>query len=125
MISQCLEKEVEELKQEGFKVEMVEAEGWINLTFYDYPLPLHFNRSSTNLLLRLPIAYPNAKPDMFWVEETVALKDGKIPNRADVIETALEKRWRRFSWHPQKWNPGIDNLHTFLAFIENRLAKKE
>jgi hypothetical protein len=60
---------------------------------------------------------------MFWTDEDLTLPDGKAPQNADVIETYFGKRWRRFSWHPQKWNPGADDVRTYLEFVNNRLAK--
>jgi hypothetical protein len=62
---------------------------------------------------------------MFWTDQDLTLEGGGIPRNADSIETALEKPWRRFSWHPQNWNPGTDNLRTFLEFVNARLAKAE
>lgn len=62
---------------------------------------------------------------MFWTDVGLGLKDGQTPRSADHIEEALGKQWRRFSWHPQNWNPGVDNLRTYLEFVNNRLSKME
>src|SRR3990172_8915698 len=115
--------EVEELKKESFIVELKEAEGWINVIFNNYPLPHGFNKKSTNLLLRLPMSYPNGRPDMFWTDRDLTLANGNIPKNADHFEKAIGIEWRRFSWHLQNWNPGNDNLKTYLEFVNNRLSK--
>lgn len=125
MLPEQLVQEVEELRKEGYSVELIEAEGWANIVFDDYRLPAGFNKTSTVLLLKAPLSYPNGRPDMFWTDENLTLRSGAIPQSAEHIETALGKRWRRFSWHPQSWNPGTDNLRTYLEFINNRLAKKK
>lgn len=124
MLPQQLVEEVEGLKQEGYSIELVEANGYANAIFHDYPVASGYNKESIELLLlKLPMSYPNGRPDMFWTDEDLVLEDGRVPNRADVIEEILGKRWRRFSWHPQNWNPGSDNFRTYLEFVNNRLAK--
>jgi hypothetical protein len=123
MIPPQLVEEVEELRREGYSVDLVEAEGWANAVFHNYPVPPGYSKASTELLLKFPISYPNGRPDMFWTDEDLTLTGGQIPRSADSIETSLGKRWRRFSWHPQNWNPGVDSLRTYLEFVNNRLAK--
>ncbi len=125
MLPSQLVAEVEELRQESYAVDLIEAEGWANIVFHSYPVPPGFSKRSTELLLKFPISYPNGRPDMFWTDQDLTLEGGRIPRNADSIETALEKPWRRFSWHPQNWNPGTDNLRTFLEFVNVRLAKAE
>jgi hypothetical protein len=123
MVPAQLTEEVEALKKEGHSVELIEAEGWANMVFHNYPVPHGYNHETTELLLRFPLSYPNGRPDMFWTDEDLKLKDGRIPRSADSIETPLGKRWRRFSWHPQNWNPGADNLRTYMEFVDSGLAK--
>jgi hypothetical protein len=60
---------------------------------------------------------------MFWVESDVTLATGAIPKNGDSVEQALGRHWRRFSWHLQNWNPGRDDLKTYLEFVNSRLAK--
>jgi len=74
------------------------------------------------LLLRLPPAYRQGKPDMFWTEESLRFSDGRVPQSADQVETYLGVRWRRFSWHLASWNPSTDNLLTYLECVDHRLA---
>ena len=93
------------------------------VTISDYPLPPGYSCATTTLLLKLPVSFPNGKPDMFWTEEGLLLANGQIPTNADNIEEALGKKWRRFSWHPQNWQPGVDSLFTFLEFVNLGLQK--
>jgi hypothetical protein len=123
MLPPDLVREVEALRTEGASIDLSEAEGWANVVLHDHPLPEGFNKRSTELLTKFPLSYPNGQPDMFWTDPDLTLKGGQVPQSADRIETALGKQWRRFSWHPQKWNPGVDDLRTYLEFVENRLAK--
>jgi hypothetical protein len=125
MIPEQLAQEAEVLRAEGQSVDLIEAEGLVNLVLHSYPLPPGYNKATTELLVKIPASYPNGRPDMFWVDEDLLLKDGRCPRSADLIETILGKKWRRFSWHPQGWNPGTDNLRTYLEFVNARLAKLE
>ena len=123
MIPEFLNEEIAQLRAVDYSVDVTEAEGWFNVVFSNYPLPSGFNKAVTQLLIKLPLSYRNGKPDMFWVDEDLTLKEGGVPKSADSIEQALEKKWRRFSWHPQNWNPATDNLTTYLEFVNNRLSK--
>jgi hypothetical protein len=123
MIPEQLQQEVDFLKKNGMCVDIASVNGMIQIVFPNYPLPKGYNRSTTTILLCLPLSYPNGKPDMFWTDSNLKLSNGTIPERADTIETYLNSSWRRFSWHPKSWNPNKDNLNTFLEFVNCRLSK--
>lgn len=123
MATDFLINEVEELISSGYKVQIIESDGMINLVFENFKIPNLYKKTVTTLLLRLPIAYPNGNPDMFWTDVDILCLDGQIPTKADQIETYLDKQWRRFSWHPQGWNPGFCNLRMYLEFVITGLQK--
>jgi hypothetical protein len=123
MLPAQLVQEAEDLRGTAQAVDLIEAEGWGNVVLHAYRLSPGFSRSETDLLLRIPLSYPNGRPDMFWTDADLTLASGGIPRSADHIEPALGKSWRRFSWHPRNWNPGVDTLRTYLEFVNARLAK--
>lgn len=123
MATETLLREVEELRGLGYTVDINETDGVINLIIGDYPLPPTYNKRQTTLLLRLPISYPNGNPDMCWTDPDVMCLNGQIPTKADQVETYLGRQWRRFSWHPQGWNPGTGNLIMYLEFVNNGFYK--
>lgn len=123
MANDILKNEVDELISSGYKVHNIESDGMINLVFDNFKLPNLYTKKETTLLLRLTPSYPNGNPDMFWTDVDIMCIDGQIPTKADQIETYLEKQWRRFSWHPQGWNPGIGNLRMYLEFVLSGLQK--
>ena len=125
MIPTQIVDEVSTLKDEGNSVEVIEAEGWVNVIFSNYAVPPKFSKTSITLLVKLPLSYPNGRPEMFWTDVDLLFKDGRTPRSAEQIETVVGRQWRRFSWYPTSWNPGADNLRTYLEFINNRLAKSE
>src|SRR6185436_15376036 len=124
MIPEQLAREVEALRHEGLNIELREAEGWANILIHQHPVPKGYSKNVIELLVKAPLSYPNGKPDMFWTDKDLVLKNGQVPKSAESIERALEKEWRRFSWHPQNWNPAYDNLKTYIEFVNTRLAKE-
>lgn len=126
MLPVQLVDEVKALCEGGLTATLTESDGMANVVIVGYQVQSrYYNKASIELLLRLPLSYPNGKPDMFWTDEDFLLKNVNVPKSAEVTETWLGKRRRRFSWHLSNWNPGMDNLLTFLGFIDNRLAKPD
>ena len=125
MVPDQLLEEVRRFRDQGHEVEAIEADGFANLVFHSYRLPGSLSKATTDLVVKIPLSYPNGRPDMFWTDTDVLLRDGRVPRSADSIETFLGRQWRRFSWHPQAWNPGVDNVSTFLEFVNDRLRRTE
>lgn len=123
MLPPQLVEEVEELRKKAHSIDLTESDGWANVVLHAHLVPPGYNKTSTEILLKFPMSYPNGRPDMFWTDEDLILKDGRNPHSADSIEAALGKNWRRFSWHPSNWNPGTDNLQTYIEFVNTGLAK--
>jgi hypothetical protein len=115
--------EVEVMKTEGHSLALHEEGGTALVVLENYPVPQGYNKPTTQLLLKVPLSYPNGQPDMFWTDDDFALANGSAPQSAEVFETYLGKRWRRFSWHPQGWNPATCNLKTYVEFVNVRLGK--
>ena len=125
-MSEIIEQHVNSLREHaGYVVDLVEADGLQNVIIKSYPLPLGYTKTSSDLLIRLDKAYPNSKPDMFWLEFDVLLVGGAEPKSANEILAALGRKWRRFSWHFANWNPATGDLLFFLTFVETRLNKVE
>lgn len=118
-----IDQATEELRSAGLEVSRCDVEKNAILLIDRYPLPPGWNKSETQLLLMLPPSYPNGKPDMFWTDDDLTLASGDEPEKATTFENHCEKRWRRFSWHATKWTPGKDNIHTYMAFVDRRLAQ--
>lgn len=110
------------LEDRGFLLQHhPQPDGWLFLVLEGYPLPPGYNHERSNLLIKVPPAYPLAQLDMFWMEPNLRLKDNRLPANTS-LEVWLGATWLRFSWHPTAWRPGRDNLLTFLGFIERRIC---
>jgi len=122
MISEQLSQEIKELADEGHKITAeAKDDGFIHLVFEAYPLPSGYKKACTKLLIKAPASYPNGTLDMFWTDEDLQYTGGQAPKEGISLEIIYGVKWMRFSWHPKKWNPGKDNLRTFLEFIDCRL----
>lgn len=123
MLPLVLVPEVKELQAEGHLVRLIEEEGYANIVLLEHPLPAGYNSKTTTVLLRFPLSYPNGQPDMFWTDPELKRADGATPRGADQEEEHLGRRWRRFSWHPQRWNPANGGLRTYLEFVDAGLKR--
>ena len=123
MVPDILLQEVAGLKEAGYSITIIEEAQMVNIILEDYPLPGLYNKKTTRLLLRVPLSYPNGNPDMFWTDVDLTCADRKVPTKADTIENHAGQQWRRFSWHPQGWNPGTGNLLMYLEFVNSGLIK--
>lgn len=125
-MSGVLEQHLNSLREHGgCEVELVEADGFMNVILKGHPLPPGYTKTKSDLLIRLDKNYPNSKPDMFWLEKDVLLAGGAVSKNAEELLNALGREWRRFSWHFNSWNPGTGDLLLFLEFINARLEKIE
>ncbi len=124
MLPQDLVDDVAVLEGHGYVVKLIDAEGVGNVVFHRYPVPPGYSKRESGLLIRAPLSYRSGGPDMFWMDPDLTLAGGGFPAQGEHIETHLGRTWRRFSWHPSRWNPAADDLLTYVEFIDNRLAKR-
>jgi hypothetical protein len=109
---------------ENFEVQQ-QPDGWTFLIVNDYPLPEGFVPNVVRLLVKLPPLFPDAAPDMFWLNPQVRTSSGAMPQGA-AMETLLNGQWQRFSWHllPGAWRPGTSTLRDFMRCVRARLEKQ-
>jgi hypothetical protein len=120
-----LERELAELRV-SHPIEISEDANVVYVSISEFPLGEGYTKKTSTLLLQIPRSYPDAGPDMFWVEHDITLDTGVVPQAAESIESYLGQTWRRFSWHRQGgWNPTVDNLHGYVEFIRRRLRERK
>ena len=96
--------------------------GFTTVIITGFPLTANLQPAIANLLLRLPPGFPDAAPDMFWLEPAVMGPDGVTIPGTESREQYLGRAWQRWSRHiANQWRPGIDNLATYLAYIRRCL----
>ena len=93
------------------------------VTVPDFPVCAGWTLSRTTVWFIVPVGYPYANPDCFWVDKGLQLATGAMPQNSNITvvpETNITGIW--FSWHlAHPWNPNTDTLLTWTAVISNRL----
>lgn len=119
-----LANELAELRAEH-EIETYEDSSHVNVVFKNFPLGEAYNRQASDLLIRVPLSYPDSGPDMFWTDPGLLLRDGRLPQNANSEEIHANRRWQRFSWHHSRWNSVTDNVDSYLEFVRCRLRQKQ
>ena len=90
----------------------------------DFPIPVGYNHEKVDLHVRIEAAYPDTQIDMVYFSPHLARSDSK-PIRATCHQEDFDgKNWQRWSRHrtsQNPWRPGIDNLSTHLALVNEWL----
>jgi Prokaryotic E2 family E len=117
----------EHLDELGLDYEVTSEDGLICVVIKDWQLPSGYEPARVDLLLRLPVGFPDAQPDMYWCDPPVRVAaNGAFPPAADLMENYLGRTWQRFSRHLPggAWQSARDNLGSYLALIHRGLAKE-
>lgn len=90
-----------------------------------FDLPPGYDRSKSDLLLRLNPGYPDVPPDMWWFDPPIRRADGREIEATNVTETHLGRSWQRWSRHFSggQWRSGVDTLESFVALIRRELIR--
>lgn len=98
----------------------------ISLVIKGFALPAGYQPSEVDLLLRLPVQFPQAPPDMFWIDPVVSYANGGIPPQTQAREIYVGRTWQRWSRHfgQSHWRPGIDDLRSYLRLIRSTLERE-
>lgn len=73
-----------------------------------------------------PVGYPLSRPDCFWTDADLRLRNGTVPKNSGVQVPPFSAEpllW--FSWHASSWRPNSDDLLTYMRVILDRLAHAE
>lgn len=87
-------------------------------------LPEGWSAPNTTAKFVVLAAYPHAKPDCFWVDPSLRLKNNAQPQNTNIQQIpGTNHVWLWFSWHATQWNPNRDTLTTYVNVIRERLGK--
>lgn len=106
----------------GLEIDLIEEGPHIVVLLHKVSLPSGlFKVGVTDMLFITDQQYPCSAMDMFWTEPEVVRPDGSVPTSADVIQSYIDRSWRRFSWHRNNvWSPKGNPLMDHYAFMESR-----
>lgn len=113
------------LEARGLTFETTSESNMTCVLLRGYPLPEGYDRSRSDLLLRLSPGYPDVPPDMWWFDPPVKLSNGRVVQATECIEQHLGRSWQRWSRHfnQRQWRSGVDCLESFLALIRKELER--
>lgn len=87
-----------------------------------YDLPEGWSKQQVTIKFIAPVGYPFARPDCFWTDADLKLRNGNAPMNTGNNQLPYSPGahvW--FSWHVATWNPNNDNLLTYFYVIKRRL----
>lgn len=102
-----------------------QADGWTFLIVNTYALPEGYAPSLARILVKLAPTFPDAAPDMFWLNPHIKTAAGAAPQGTST-EALLGEQWQRFSWHllPGAWHPETSTLRDYMRCVRARLEKR-
>jgi hypothetical protein len=113
------------LDDRGLDYEVAVEAGMTCVVIKSYKLPHGYDRSESDLLVRLPAGFPDVAPDMWWFAPGIRLATGATVQATELIELHLGRQWQRWSRHFQQgqWRSGVDGLEGYLALIQHELIR--
>ena len=129
-----MEDDLEFLKSKEWKYTVRVVGGESHVIFHEFSLPTAYTPERVDLLVRLPAAYPNANPDMYWTRQDVTLKatgqfpeasaHHEVPGSGAGVEYYENQKWQRWSRHyAEGWRPGVDGLRTYMGAVVRDLNR--
>jgi Prokaryotic E2 family E len=118
-----LELELEELRERFSEATMRQVSGQWLISVPSVPVPRGWTKAVVTVHFFVPVGYPHANPDCFYVDEDLRLANGTMPQNAgqQAVEGFGTLLW--FSYHLSRpWKPGRDRLRTWVATVRGRLA---
>jgi hypothetical protein len=111
------------LESQGWRYELQPEGELINLIIFGYELPPGYTVTHCDLLIRLPGGFPDAPPNMFWLDPPASYPNNSQPPGAEQREQYVGRSWQRWSRHlsNNEWRPGIDNLRSYLRFVRTNV----
>ncbi len=93
------------------------------LLIRNYPLPVGYRSTVTDIAVEVPVSYPGAQLDMFYCHPPLALQSGGVISQTQHTESITGLPFQRWSRHRQ-WNPAHDTLATHLTLIDESLRRE-
>lgn len=120
------DSDLEYLRSQGLDFEAQLEGNMISLVIKGFALPAGYQPSEVDLLLRLPLQFPQVPPDMFWTDPAISYTNGGTPSQTQAREVHVGRSWQRWSRHfgRSQWRPGTDDLRSYLRLIRSTLERE-
>jgi hypothetical protein len=115
------ERDVEFLERLGLRWETVRDGNLGRLIIRSYPVPTGYSVSAADINLRIEAAYPDTQIDMVYVSPPLSRRDGRGIAAISMVpfDGKLWQQWSRHRTQANAWRPGIDDVSTHLALVDN------
>jgi len=127
MIPPLIEEQFQQLlhcSPQATRQEIGDGSIWVIVPDVDARPAEAWSKPKVTARFLLPLGFPQARPDCFWVDPDLRLAGGGVPQNAALQEAphgAGQQLW--FSWHVAHWNPQVDTIQTYLKVIRQRLQE--
>lgn len=120
-----LETEIEVLRDEGQAVEVIEDGSRYYVVLKNFVLPPTYTPTKVDVMIMPDYQYPQSRLDMYWTDPEVRLfATGNLPQSADQFEGPFGgRKWQRWSWHYETWDPRCHNVKSHLEVFNDRLSR--
>ena len=114
------------LGEPGRRFELVAEKNKLRVVLYDFPVPPGYDRSKVDVNVRIAPGYPDTQIDMVYVHPPLSRTDKRlIPALSqDRFNGKDWQRWSRHRTPANPWRPGIDNLSTHFALVEEWFSRE-
>lgn len=94
---------------------------------YGLPMPPGYRVTAVDVVIEIAPGYPTSQLDMAYFNPPLSRADGKPIPCADAVEHLDGKSWQRWSRHrigTAVWVPGVDNLESHFAYVQDWLTRE-
>ncbi len=108
------------------RYELVREGAVLRILVYGLEVPAGYNVPEVDVNVRIEAGYPEAQIDMAYFYPALARQDGRAIGAlaTDSFDGKVWQRWSRHRTPANPWRPGLDNLATHFALIEDWLARE-
>jgi hypothetical protein len=110
----------------GLRYELVVEGGVLRVVVYDFPLRPGYNHEKVAVSLRIDAGYPDSQIDMAYFFPPIERVDKRVipAISPEAFDGLTWQRWSRHRTSANPWRPGVDNLGTHMALVEDWLARE-
>lgn len=119
-------EDMEWLEGRGAPFELVSEGGALRVVLYEMAVPPGYNLGTVTANVRIEPGYPDSQIDMVYFFPALALANGRAigATSTDGFDGKTWQRWSRHRTPANPWRPGIDNLTTHFALVQDWLERE-
>ncbi len=114
------------LESTGWQYELVVEGGVQRVIIHRFPVPVGYGLNEVSVNVRIETGYPDAQIDMAYFLPGLERVDGRAIGATcgDPFDGKTWQRWSRHRTGANPWRPGVDNLSTHMAAVQEWLARE-